>query len=409
MNFWRIISGNGLKHVDEQISKQKVILLNQFTLVSFLVSFLGVLNLVLVVEDYFSALFLVVVDIIISLAFWLTSRGYFKISKWLLLLTVISTIFFLDSYFGFKSGTFLYYFPLTLVIAYLFDAKTELKLIVLLTLATILSAIINLITNYTFFETHLLNDSQRQIIFYFNLPICLFSLFYFVYLSIQNNKLQNRLLEERLSEKQKSEAVINKSLKEKELLLAELHHRVKNNLALISSLLNFGLQKNLDSETVLLESKNRVQSISFIHNLLYRNQDFSKISFSTYIDALVNEINASYPPKNGKAIHVEKNIFNLDLDIKTAIPCGLLINELLTNSYKHAFTNEIDSPTISINFKRENLSYYLEVKDNGVGFSNKNSNKKSSGMEIIESLCDQLEANYNFTSDGGVIFKAWFN
>lgn len=409
MHFWRTISSIGLSKTKDHSELRKVILLNQFSSVAATVYLFSFINNFFIVGDKPSGLFLLLLTLIILFVLLLNKMGKHKIAIWHLLIVVIFSIFYFDSYSGFNSGSYLYYFPSTFAIAFLFDFKTEVKKIIYLTCLIIITVIINLLTQHSIFESSYLTDEMRRSMFYFNLPASLISISYFIYLSIQNNKIQNKILEEKLIEKQKSEIAINKSLKEKELLLSELHHRVKNNLSIISSILNFGIQNNSDSKTALIESKNRVQSMALIHNLLYRNPDLSSISFSIYIDALVQEIDSSYPIKNAKKIIIEKIITDVELDINKAIPCGLLINELLTNAYKHAFTINSVNPTITIKFSNESLSYYLEIKDNGVGLPENYISKKTSGMEIIESLCDQLEAKYNFTSKGGVSFKAWFN
>ena len=122
------------------------------------------------------------------------------------------------------------------------------------------------------------------------------------------------------------------------MLLSELHHRVKNNLAIISGLFNLKMTAEMPSEArnVLIESRNRVISMSLIHNRLYKSNNFTDVNFEEYTNELLDEINSSYPSVS-ETVKVNTTIGNIVLDINIAVPCGLILNELLTNCYKHAF------------------------------------------------------------------------
>ncbi len=195
-----------------------------------------------------------------------------------------------------------------------------------------------------------------------------------------------------VTEKKINEGRITQSLKEKEVLLKEVHHRVKNNMQVISSILNLqsSYVKDEYALSLLKESQNRIKTMAYIHESLYQNKTFSSINFSEYVSTLTSNILQSYSTSIQKVrlvLDIQKVILNLD----TSIPAGLIINELVTNSIKHAFTGTNDG-IILINLFTKNNTLYLEVSDNGKGFPKdvnyKNTN--SLGLQLVNTLVEQL-------------------
>ncbi len=195
-----------------------------------------------------------------------------------------------------------------------------------------------------------------------------------------------------VTEKKINESRITQSLKEKEVLLKEVHHRVKNNMQVISSILNLqsSYVKDEYALSLLKESQNRIKTMAYIHESLYQNKTFTSINFSEYVSTLTSNILQSYASSAQKVrlvLEVEKVILNLD----TSIPAGLIINELVTNSIKHAFTGSKDG-IILINLCAKNNTLSLEVADNGTGFPEevdfKNTN--SLGLQLVNTLVEQL-------------------
>lgn len=193
---------------------------------------------------------------------------------------------------------------------------------------------------------------------------------------------ENKLYEERITQ----------SLKEKEVLLKEVHHRVKNNMQVISSILNLqsSYVKDEYALNLLKESQNRIKTMAYIHESLYQNKTFSSINFSDYITTLTNNILHSYTASIQKVrlvMDLQKVILNLD----TSIPAGLIINELVTNSIKHAFKG-VEEGIIFINLFTKDNMLFLEVSDNGKGFPTeidfKNTN--SLGLQLVNTLIEQL-------------------
>ena len=210
------------------------------------------------------------------------------------------------------------------------------------------------------------------------------------------------------SQKQKSNAllseknlVIEKSLHERETLLKEIHHRVKNNLQIISSLLSLQSKSTSDVATqgAIGESRNRVKSMSLIHEQLYQEDTISGVEMKDYITRLVNSLTASYG-LDAERIKVEIVAENILLDVDSAIPLGLIINELVSNAMKYAFPEQ-KSGTILVSLHEMMSELKLIVQDNGVGMDVSKKSNQSFGLSMVNSLMRKLKAEMNIVSDVG--------
>lgn len=204
---------------------------------------------------------------------------------------------------------------------------------------------------------------------------------------------------------------IESALKEKEFLIKEIHHRVKNNLQIISSMLNLQAETidNAAAKEVLQESRLRINSMALIHQLLYSKNNMLNVSISDYLNTLLSQIEKSYNSVSSKIVtDLKCDAINIDLD--TAIPLGLIVNELVTNSYKHAF-NKSDSGTISVSFSKNEIdnTYTLKVSDNGKGFDASKLKNHSLGMELIQMLAEQLNSKMIFKNEGGTLAEITFS
>lgn len=208
-----------------------------------------------------------------------------------------------------------------------------------------------------------------------------------------------------------TEQKLQRSINEKEMLLKEIHHRVKNNLMIISSLLNLQSRyiKDENSKTIFMESQNRARSMALIHERLYQSTDLKNIDFGDYIQTLATDLYNTYAmDKDLIKMNIETDKLNLDID--TSIPLGLILNELVTNSLKHAFSPG-EKGIIDIIFKKQEHNYILEVQDNGKGLPKDMDYKTtgSLGLSLITSLSDQIDANLEYVSGTGTLFKISFN
>lgn len=204
---------------------------------------------------------------------------------------------------------------------------------------------------------------------------------------------------------------INESLREKEVLLKEVHHRVKNNLQVISSILNLqsSYVKNEEILNVLQESQNRIKSMAFIHESLYQNDDFSSINFSDYVVNLLQNLLQSYS-KIDQKVKLNLNIENINLNLDLAIPCGLIINEIISNSLKYAFKENSGNDEITIDMKKQNNEITLLVGDNGAGLpiGIDFRNTESLGLQLVVTLVDQLEGTIDLDNSNGARYKILF-
>ncbi len=216
-----------------------------------------------------------------------------------------------------------------------------------------------------------------------------------------------------ITERREKEQQIRDSLREKEVLLGEIHHRVKNNLAVISGLLYLqGEQTDDESATrALRESQNRINSMALIHELLYTNRTFSKLRPKQYIEELVEHLSSNL---KGTEANISTSIEadDFDLEMSMAIPCALIVNELVTNAYKYAF-NGHDKGRIDIRFVRDNEGKYcIEVADNGRGlpgdFSIEDSGNHSLGLSLVKTLTRQLNGILSAENNNGARFTITF-
>lgn len=216
---------------------------------------------------------------------------------------------------------------------------------------------------------------------------------------------------EDITERKESDRRLKDSLREKEVLLKEVHHRVKNNMQVISSILN--LQSSyIDDEkalAILRESQDRIKSMSFVHESLYQSATLSQVNFAEYIRNIATNLYHSYGrPQGGIDLHFELEPVFINLD--TSIPCGLVINELVSNALKYAF-NGREKGRIGIHLKRENeKSLLLVVEDDGVGlpkdFDVENSD--SLGLQLVSALTMQLSGTLEVEGTNGTRFTLYF-
>jgi two-component sensor histidine kinase len=404
---WNYISSIGISDEYDDILLKRITLTNRFSVIAILVFlFSGINNITL--GDLYSGLLIESLVLVCLVGFYLNKIGFHRFAISFLFTIVSLAIFYFDSYSGVLSGTYLYHFPLILAIAFIFDMREDKKVMLFHFILIISFLIINVITHHNLFKSKILTDDARAQMFMFNLIFSASAVGFFVYIMIQNNLKESYLYIQRIEERRQSEKMAKEALDEKNILISELHHRVKNNLAIISGLFSLKLNDNLHEEAknVLLESRNRVRSMALIHNRLYKSDNLSDVNFNEYIQELISEIISSYPTISN-SIEVKTNISSVSLNVNAAIPCGLILNELLTNCYKHAFKDREDGE-ILISFSNEGNEYIMQVKDNGAGLAADYNKKQSLGVTVIEALTEQLDGKSKFTTNNGTCFELVF-
>ena len=213
-----------------------------------------------------------------------------------------------------------------------------------------------------------------------------------------------------ISDQKRYESEIQDSLKEKKVLLQEIHHRVKNNLAVISGLIQLQVYETEDPvvKETLRVSENRIQTMALIHEKLYKSKSLSRISLAVYIEDLVEVIRNTI--STNKNISVVIDIEDVELTINKAVPFALLVNEVITNSFKYAFEGREEGKiTIDIESKEDQI--YAHIRDNGIGLPDDVAEGKadSLGMTLIQNFARQLNAEWDMGSDGGMYIKLNFS
>jgi len=215
-----------------------------------------------------------------------------------------------------------------------------------------------------------------------------------------------------LTERKRTEKELASSLQEKELLIKEIHHRVKNNLQVISSLLNLqkSYVKNDHINHIIDESRDRIRSMALLHEKLYQSKNLSLINIKSYIHELAHNLINTYCV-SGKNIKLEINSDDENINIDLGISLGLIINEFISNSIKHGF-KESQEGIISILFTRsEGNKYYLSVKDNGTGLPEGFDFEKTKtlGLQLVKSLVHQINGKLYINKKSGTEFKVVYN
>ncbi|MBP7734338.1 MAG: PAS domain S-box protein [Spirochaetes bacterium] len=213
-----------------------------------------------------------------------------------------------------------------------------------------------------------------------------------------------------ITERKIAEEIIKESLREKELLLKEVHHRVKNNMQIIMSLLRMKADKVRDPEIARLfqDSQNRIYSMALIHERLYQTEDFTRIDFNDYTRSLIEELFCMYDVAMNR-ITYRLDIDDIHMGIDQAIPFGLVINELVTNAIKYAFpAGATDHGEISIRMSKANGSIETQVSDNGIGILESVDYRKmeSSGLTLVHMIIEkQLQGTIKLSREKGTSFS----
>lgn len=407
--FWNSISNIGLKPEYDKKQKKRITLINQYTVIAIVIYLINALSDIFF-GYYQEAFILLTSSVLFALLLFLNKYHHHRASIIFIFVYISLTIFYFGTLASVQAGDYLYYFPLVLAVSFIFDLEKDKFIIVFLFCFILVLLLIHTYAYSSSAEINMVALTERYYMFVVNLLVSTSTVGFFIFLSIKDNKMISQLYEQQLKEKEESEIIIKKTLAEKEILLAELHHRVKNNLAVIVGYFNLKLNgtENEEARTVLLESKNHVNSMALIHNRLYKTGNFSEINFTTYLKDLLVEIQESYPSMANSVV-VQTQIEDVKLNLNTAVPCALILNELLNNCYKHAF-KATNKGMIHINLLiNKNDELTLSVKDNGVGLKEDFDKHDSLGVSVIHGLSEQLNGKCSFFNDGGTCFTLIFN
>jgi len=356
----------------------------------------------------------------------LNSKSRQGVSKTLVIAITNFAVFYFSVLPGYKAGVHLYLFTSPLIAYLLYNFHQKQKIFSAFAFYLLTFLLIFVIHRYEFItplalETDYL-DSLYVLNFAFSLTLCFTLIVYFAFnsshyterLEETNKELQEQqaLLEKEIGEKNKFNEELRKTLKVKDVLLQEIHHRVKNNLAVISGLVelqNFYV-KDEKASSILKESRNRIKSIALLHEKFYENKEIDKVEIRAYVDELIYFLKLCFSKEN-KEVKIHTQIDPIQLPMASAQPFSLLLNELITNSYKHAFNGK-DKGNIYISLIKNPNGYSFHFKDDGNGYDYTNFVKDNTlGMNLVEAFSKQLKGRmlYQSKKGAGIEFKLQFN
>jgi len=398
-----------------QSEKGRAHAINRFCYITAAMATVYVIILFLL-QLYAHALVMILVSISFLLGAVLNSNSKKFLSRVCIIVSTNFAVFYFSVLLGFKIGVHLYLFTSPLIAYLLYDFRQKRQ--ILLTFATYLLnfLIIFFIHTREIITPTSLPENYFSLIyvlnFSFSLLLCFTLIIYFAFnnsrytemLVEANESLKNQQdrLQEEIAFKTKVQAELTNTIKEKETLLKEIHHRVKNNLAVISGLVELqGFYiKDEKASAILKESRNRIKSIAVLHEKFYENKSLEKIEIRSYVDELIYFIKLSFSDQN-KEIKIHTQIDNIELSLNDALPFSLLLNELITNSYKHAFQGK-EKGNIYISLIKTTGELSFHFKDDGCGFDYKNYVKDGSlGLNLVEAFSKQLKGQMTYSSELG--------
>lgn len=295
---------------------------------------------------------------------------------------------------GRESYMILFYFPVIISMVQLLAQKETFKHLIILGGVCLLSIITIVIGfKYQIFKVYL-NDEITGNLITLNILLSFLSTIAFILVVA--------------SESIRQENLIKKMLKEKEILLAEVFHRVKNNMNIVTSLLN--IKKNMSDspevQNALEDCRGRVYAMALVHHNIFNNNNIIGLNFKEYVKILVTEIKNTLSDNEEVEINLETEDVNLELS--NAIPCGLILNELITNSFKYGLS-ENKKLQLLVKLKKNKDMIEFEVKDNGPGIAEAVIKSKNTlGLELIKSLSEQIGGVHSFSNNMGLVFNLKF-
>ena len=295
---------------------------------------------------------------------------------------------------GIDSYIILFYFPMMISLIQLLGRRETLKHLIIISVFCFCTIIVIVIGYKGYLYNFEASNEAFKNTKLFNIVLCFLSSLAFNISLVRESIGQENL--------------IKKMLKEKEVLLAEVFHRVKNNMNIVTSLLNLKkeISESQEVKDALEDCRNRVFSMALVHQTIFNNNSIVELNFKSYIESLTLEIKNSLGSNKPVDIQLDADVVMLDLS--SAIPCGLILNELITNSFKYAVDGD-KTLKIEIKLRHHNNVVELEVRDNGKGLmENSLQNKFSLGMELINSLSEQIDGTHKFTNDKGLVFNLSF-
>lgn len=410
----KMIFGNlinlGVKSEMEFYQKQEARIVNFFALITLIGLVFGVTSVIFISGDYVISTVLFTTFTSLSILF-LNYKLRHNAATYLLVITTNVTIFILNQQYIDSVGNYLYYFPVIFCAALIHNPVKSNTITAIYFSIVLVSFLCSRFIDIPYFKNTTITEADNAALLTYNSVLAFFVTLILVFLAVRLINRQNNEALTLLHKEQKAQKIISQSLKEKETLLAEIQHRAKNNLAIITGLLNLQTEKAPceESRQLMIESRNRVMSISMVHERLYKKDNLSKINLKLYLFELVQELVKSFPV-NSKQIEIIEELEVIELKITKAVPVGLIVNEAITNSLKHAFNQGHQNPSIKIKMQLIFDRIQIRIMDNGRGFANISDRKETAlGLSLIESLSDQIDAQDVFKNENGACASLVFS
>lgn len=383
----------------DTFEKREIKLLNLIVLVFISGLAIGLTNYVFL-SNQMPFLFLFILFVFQLIILLLNFKRLYNLAITLFIVVLSITLYYVSQFYDRSVATFIFYFPSVFCIALLMNPAKKITRTIFFFGILALSFLCSRYLNIEGLKNKAITNYQNEILFEYNIYFCLglsIALVLLVSRHLNNQFLETSNL---LNLVKKEKTAAQNALKEKEVLLSELQHRVKNNLAVIIGLLNMQREKAIEEESKLFmnEIKGRVLSISMVHDKLLGGGSFSEINLSEYVNDLSKEILSGYSSFNGVKLDIE--VQNIQMDLSKAVPLGLIINEALTNSFKHAFTKESKNPLVSLKIEKGIEYIKVIINDNGVGFQMPK-NENSLGLSLIKALSEQIDAELIINGNKG--------
>jgi two-component sensor histidine kinase len=391
----------GTENTVDQFDARRILLLNLFYIVATLTLLASLIQSLIAGEPMVMSIVLIA-SCVLMIGVPVLGRRNPNLGALYMIFLANALVWFFANSLGLASGTYFFYFPLFFANSWLMDFRKLWHALLSLTM-TFSGVLLVLLFPESLFGLSVSKEIQEAS-FVFNLTTAAFIMAVNTLVIVWLNYRRQQELETRVEEREKATAQLSTTLKEKEILLAEIHHRVKNNLAVVRGLLNMQLNTTTNevAKATLRESVNRVSTMALIHQKLYSRQNPDSIELAPYVSELVREIAASYHTSGGIAPDVSTDVRDISLTLNRAVPCGLILNELLSNAFKHAFVNgQKGNIDISITHDPAKKGFVnMIVSDNGQGIPEgfNPENSPTLGITIIQSLSDQLDGHFTFGS-----------
>lgn len=399
----------GVKSEMEFYQKREARIVNLFALITLLGLLFGVSSVIFISGDYVISTVLFTTFTSLSILF-LNYKLHHNAATYLFVITINVTIFILNQQYIDSVGNYLYYFPVIFCVALIHNpVKSNTRTAIFFSIVLV-SFLCSRFIDIPYFKNTTITEADNAALLTYNSVLAFFVTLILVFLVVRLINRQNNEALTLLHKEQEAQKIISQSLKEKETLLAEIQHRVKNNLAIITGLLNLQTEKAPceESRQLMIESRNRVMSISMVHERLYKKDNLSKINLKLYLFELVQELVKSFPV-NSKQIEIIEELAVIELEITKAVPVGLIVNEAITNSLKHAFNQGHKNPSIKIKMQLIFDRIQICIMDNGSGFADTSDRKETAlGLSLIESLSDQIDAQVVFKNEDGACVSLVF-